>query len=166
MIGCDQDGRGIHSPGSGLCPCCYCLRTSSPRRSATRLPTPSQPEPPPRGSAGHRVRESRYFFFAFFAAFFFAAMRVLTPLPYQGQATLTEVTSSSPSSLPSSSLPCLFSPPFCVISFPVCRPYKRASWGFFSRAKLTSFSTKVCASFNAPSTSYGGIGVSGSSIKS
>ena len=166
MIGRDHGGRGIHSPGSGPCPCCYCLRTSSPRRSATRLPTPSQPEPPPRGSARHRVRESRYFFFAFFAAFFFAAMLVLTPLLYQGQATLTEVTSSSPSSLPFSSLPCLFSPPFCVISSPVCRPYKRASWGFFSRAKLTSFSIKVCASFNAPSTSYRGIGVSGSSIKS
>ena len=111
MIGRNHGGRGIHSPGSGPCPCCYCLRTSSPRRSATRLPTPSQPEPPPRGSAGHRVRESRYFFFAFFAAFFFAAMLVLTPLLYQGQATLTGVTSSSSPSLPSSSLPCLFSPP-------------------------------------------------------
>ena len=91
MIERDHGGRGIHSPGSGPCPCCYCLRTSSPRRSATRLPTPSQPEPPPRRSAGHRVRESRYFFFAFFAAFFFAAMLVLTPLLYQGQATLTEL---------------------------------------------------------------------------
>ena len=164
MIKRDHGGRGIHSPGSGPCLCSYCLRTSSPRRSATRLPTPSQPEPPPRGQTGHRVRESRYFFFAFFAAFFFAAIRVLTSLLCQGQATLTGVTSSS--SLPSSSLPCLSSPPFCVISSPVCRPYKRASWGFFSRAKLTSFSIKVCASFNAPSTSYRGIGVSGSSINS
>jgi hypothetical protein len=166
MIRRHDGGRGIHSPGSGPCLCCYRLRTSSPRRSATRLPTPSQPEPSPRNSAGHRVRESPYFFFAFFAAFFFAAMLVLTPLLYQGQTTLTEVTSSSPFSLPSSSLPCLFSPPFCVMSSPGGRPYKRASWGFFSRAKLTSFSIKVCASFNAPSTSYRGIGVSGSSIKS
>ena len=52
----------------------------TPAVSNQGLPTPSQPEPPPRGSAGHRVRESRYFFFAFFAAFFFAAMLVLTPL--------------------------------------------------------------------------------------
>src|SRR3990172_4242143 len=44
MIGRDHGGRGIHSPGSGPCPCCYCLRTSSPRRSATRgCPHPASP---------------------------------------------------------------------------------------------------------------------------
>ena len=55
-----------------------------------------------------------YFFFpAFFAAFFFAAIRVLTSLLRQGFALLTQFISSSlPSSPPSSSLPFEFSPPF------------------------------------------------------